>query len=517
MNKDSDITKNTLAAWKMIIPIMFAAFMFALDETIANIALPHIAGSFSVSNSESMWVLTSYLIASCLTIPMIDWLTALMGRRNMFMLCVTLFTISSFLCGISSSMTMMIIARFFQGLGGGILIPIAQSFMLESFDGEDLAKASTLFGLVCIMAPILGPVLGGWITENMSWRWIFYINIPVGIFILITTIKFFFEPTFAKKQKNVKTDIWGIIFLFMFAVAFQTMMDKGNDKDWFGSVFIIKLTIIWVIGLIGFIIAEWKCKHPLLKFDILKNWNYFIGTIAITIFNGILLGSMAMLPQFMQTMMGYDAYTSGVSMMPRGIGCLIGCIINSKIQTRVDLRIISASGILFLCLGSWMLGYINLEISAMSIALPNILYGFGMSLGLIPLVTLSCQTVRPEAMANASSLQNFIKTIGGAIGTSLVATFISRFSQVHQNMLTHTLTDTNGIFAEKMQAYISQFTLSTDISTATHMAHTLIYNQLSQQAHLWAYIDSFRIFAITGLVILLLVCLAKSNRTYKSE
>ena len=511
MSNEISTNYDTSAAWKMIIPIMFAAFMFALDETIANIALPHIAGSFSVSNSESMWVLTSYLIASCLTIPMIDWLTALMGRKNMFMSCVLLFTVSSFFCGISNSMAMMIAARFFQGLGGGILIPIAQSFMLESFKGEDLAKASTLFGLVCIMAPILGPVLGGWITENMTWRWIFYINIPVGFFILFSAAKYFFEPPYARKQKCVKTDTWGIIFLFMFAVAFQTMMDKGNDEDWFGSTFIIKLTIIWVIGLIGFIWAEIKCKHSLINFSAFKNWNYFTGTIAITIFNGILLGSMAMLPQFMQSMMGYDSFTSGVSMMPRGIGCLLGCLINSKIQTKIDLRLIAITGILCLCLGSWMLGFINLEISAMSITIPNILYGFGMALGMIPLVTLSCQTIEPAKMANASSLQNFIKTIGGAIGTSLVATFISRFSQIHQNMLTHTLTETNSIYAERIQTYTAQFIQSVDLSTAKYMANTLINQQLSQQAHLWAFIDSFRIFAVAGLVILFLVLLAKAS------
>ena len=220
---------------------------------------------------------------------------------------------------------------------------------------------------------------------------------------------------------------------------------------------------------------------------------------------------MAMLPQFMQSMMGYDSFTSGVSMMPRGIGCLFGCLINSKIQTKVDLRLIAIAGILCLCVGSWMLGFINLEISAMSITIPNILYGFGMALGMIPLVTLSCQTIEPAKMANASSLQNFIKTIGGAVGTSLVATFISRFSQIHQNMLTHTLTETNNIYAERMQTYTAQFIQSVDLSTAKHMANTLINQQLSQQAHLWAFIDSFRIFAVAGLVILFLVLFANAS------
>ena len=234
--------------WLLIIPTMLAAFMFALDETIANIALPHMAGSFSVSNQESIWVLTSYLIASCLTIPMIDWLSKTFGRKALFMGSVALFTVSSFLCGISSSIGMMVIARFLQGLGGGVLIPIAQAIMMENFKGDDLNKAGSIFGMVVIIAPILGPVLGGWITENWSWHWIYFINIPIGILIIALSIKLIEDPPYARKQDNVKTDYWGLIFLVMFAVAFEIMMDKGNDQDWFNSSFIVKLTVIWVIG-----------------------------------------------------------------------------------------------------------------------------------------------------------------------------------------------------------------------------------------------------------------------------
>ena len=421
--------------WLLIIPTMLAAFMFALDETIANIALPHMAGSFSVSNQESIWVLTSYLIASCLTIPMIDWLSKTFGRKALFMGSVALFTVSSFLCGISSSIGMMVIARFLQGLGGGVLIPIAQAIMMENFKGDDLNKAGSIFGMVVIIAPILGPVLGGWITENWSWHWIYFINIPIGILIITLSIKLIEDPPYARKQDNVKTDYWGLIFLVMFAVAFEIMMDKGNDQDWFNSSFIVKLTIIWVIGLIGFIISQIKQKDSLVKFEVLGDFNYLLGTIILTVMNAILLASMAMLPQFMQNMMGYDSFTSGLTMMPRGIGCLAGVIICGKMSSKIDPRILSFTGVLILCLGSWSLGFLNLEISPLSVVVPNILYGLGMTMGMIPVVTLSCKTLLPEQMSNASGLQNFIKTIGGAVGTSLVATFISRFSQKHQFMM----------------------------------------------------------------------------------
>lgn len=502
---------NNKQKWLMMIPTMMAAFMFAIDETIANIALPHIAGSFSISHQESIWILTSYLIASCLTIPMIDWLTKLLGRRTLFISMVLLFTISSFCCGISTSMLFMIISRFLQGLGGGVLIPIAQAIIIENFKGKDLALATTIFGMVVILAPILGPVLGGWITENYFWNWIFFINIPVCIVILLISKNFIIDPPYAQKQKNIKTDYWGIIFLVTFAVAFQTMLDKGNDLDWFGSPFIRYLTIIWIIGLIGFIVSQIYQKDSLVKFNVFKNWNFALGTLILTIMNGILLGSMAIVPQFMQTMMGYDAFTSGVSMMPRGLGCFVGCIISGKLQTIIDIRIISFVGVIILCLGSYMLGFINLEISPASIAIPNIMYGLGMALGLIPFVTLSCSTIPPEHMSNASGLQNFLKTIGAAIGTSLVATSVSRFSQIHQSMMVRNLTESNLAYVERLQFYIGQFVHNTDLSTATYMAKLLIYKQMLEQSRLLAYIHSFRLFALTGIIVLVLLLFMKDD------
>ncbi len=502
---------KTYNRWIMLLPTMLAAFMFALDETIANIALPHIAGSFSVSSQESIWVLTSYLIASCLTIPMIDWMSRLIGRKNMFILCVALFTAASFLCGISTSMAMMIVGRFLQGLGGGVLIPIAQAIVMESFEGDDLSAATTLFGMVVIIAPILGPVLGGYITENYSWHWIFFINVPIGCIIVYLSKILIVDPPYAQKQKNVKTDYIGLVSLILFAVAFEVMMDKGNDLDWFGSPFICKLTVVWVIALIVLIYSQIMQKDSLFKFDGFKDYNYTIGTICLTIMNAILLASMAILPQFMQNMMGYDSFTSGVSMMPRGAGCFIGCLAAGYLQPKVDARLLAGVGVFILCIGSWILGFINLDISTSSIMIPNILYGIGMSLGMIPIITVSCKTIAPERMSNASGVQNFIKTIGGAIGTSLVATFISRFSQTHQNMMIHSLTETNSNYIERLNAYTSQFASMTDLSSAKYMAETMIYNQLNAQSHLWAYVDSFRIFAVAGLVVLLFVLLLNPN------
>mgnify|MGYP003293977930 CR=1 FL=1 len=498
--------------WLLIIPTMFAAFMFALDQTIANIALPHMAGTFSVSFQESIWVLTSYLIASCLTIPMLDWLSKLFGRKQLFMYCVGLFTIASFCCGISTSIIMMVVSRFIQGLGGGILIPVAQAIIMESFEGKELNTAIAIFGGVVIIAPIIGPVLGGWLTENYSWNWIFFINIPVGIAVILMSVKMLEDPPYAKKQKNVHTDYIGIFFLVLFAVAFEIMMDKGNDLDWFSSPFIRKLTVIWVTSLIILIISQIKQKESLVKLNVLKDWNYLTGTTVITVLAAVMLASMAMLPQFMQNMMGYSALTSGLTMMPRGIGSLLGLTLGTRLVSIFDPRLVSCCGILILSIASWILGFINLEISQSVVVIPNLLYGFGMATAMMPIVTLSCKSLPADQMANASGLQNFIKTIGGAIGTSLVATFISRFSQIHQNMLTHNLTETNPVFITRLQSYSSVFERSVDSVTAQEMAGDLINKQLIQQAHLWAFIDSFRIYAIAGVIVLMLVLMMKNKK-----
>ena len=494
VSAEKEQNSNSYNKWLLIIPTMLAAFLFALDETIANIALPHIAGSFSVSSQESIWVLTSYLIASCLTIPLLDWLSRLLGRKNMFISMVALFTIASLLCGISTSMGMIVVGRFLQGLGGGILIPVAQAIVMEEFKGKDFGLAVTIFGSVVIIAPIIGPVIGGYITENYSWHWIFFMNVPIGAAIVAMSQTMIYDPPYARRQKNVKTDYWGLLFLFMFAVAFETMMDKGNDLDWFSSKLICRLTIIWVIGLIGFIISQVKGKETLVRFNVLKDWNLSTGTVVLTLMNAILLGSLAMVPQFMQIMMGYDSFTSGLSMMPRGVGCMVGLVISQQLDGKIDTRLIAAFGVGFLALGSWMLGDINLQISQSSI------------------MSYSCKNVPAAEMSNASGLQNFIKTIGGAVGTSLVATFISRFSQTHQNMLVDTLTETNDVFLERLSAFTANFAQYTDLSTAGNMAQTMIYNQLLQQSRLWAYIDSFRLYAIGGLLLIIIIFIMKPEK-----
>lgn len=502
--------------WLLILPVMIATFMYALDETVANVALPHIAGSYSVSNQESIWVLTSYLMASSIVIPMIDFFCKFMGRKTFFMMGVFVFTMASFLCGISNSIGMIVVARALQGFGGGCLMPMAQAVCMESFKGEDLNKAMAFFGLVVIFAPILGPVMGGWITENWSWPYIFFINIPIGFLCIALAKKYLEDPPYARKQKNVHLDKFGFLWLCVWLIPLQVVFDKGNDADWFNAPYICWLTAIAVVGCILFFISQIKGKKPFVKLDVLKNKNYFFGTTMLIMINGVMLGSLAMLPQMLQNMLGYDAFLSGLAIMPRGLGSLLSLTIFGVLGSKLKYKTYGMIGLCCLGLGGWLLSTLNLNINPMNVAIPNFVFGMGLVFSFMPITTLSCLTLRNDQMTNASGLQNLLKTIGGAIGTSLVATMISRFSQVHQNGLVKVMNDLNPAYTERLQAYAgSLLSQAGEMMYSTFMASKMLYNTLIQQATLCAYMTTFKIFALACFIIIPFMLIFKEKKVVK--
>jgi DHA2 family multidrug resistance protein len=499
--------------WFLIMPVMMATFMYALDETVANVALPHIAGSYSVSSQESIWVLTSYLMASSIVIPMIDFFCKFLGRKNFFMLGVFIFTIASFFCGISNSIGMIVIARAMQGFGGGCLIPMAQAITMETFKGEARNKAMAIFGIVVVVAPILGPVLGGWITENWSWPYIFFINVPFGFLCITLAKKFMEDPPYARKQKNIHLDKFGFLWLCVWLIPLQIVFDKGNDADWFNAPWICWLSAIALTGAVLFFYTQIKGKNPLVKLDVFKDSNYTFGTMMLILINAVLLASLAILPQMLQYMMGYDSFLSGLAIMPRGIGCLTATAIFGGLGGRISYKTYGIVGLTCLATGGWMLGLLNLQINPMNIAIPNFIFGMGLVFSFMPITTLSCITLKNDQMTNASGLQNLLKTIGGAVGTSLVATMISRFSQVHQNGLVKSMTELNPVFAERLQTYAGSFVSSAgDMATATQMAGKMLYNQLIQQSTLCAYMTTFKIFAIACACLIPFLLLLREKR-----
>ena len=497
--------KPKYGPWLGAIPTIFAAFMFVLDETVANVALPHMAGSFSISRDESMWILTFYLVASGIIIPMVDWFSKLMGRKTFFISSAILFTASSVFCGLANSFEMMIFARILQGIGGGCLLPISQAILLEGFPPHKRGMAMAVFGLVIVVAPILGPVLGGWITENWSWPWIFFINLPIGILTVYLAKIFIEDPPYARKQKNVTFDAIGFSFLAIWIVTMQIVLDKGNNNDWFGCDWILALTIISALSAAAFFISQKIIKKPLVDLSIFADKNYAVCTLVRVVIQGILLASLAILPQFLQSLMGYDAFTSGLTLMPRGMGGIATMLILSQLTTRMDNRIIVIMGLIIIGGASLMLGNLNMNISSMDIVLPNLIFGFGMGFAMVPLIALSVVTLRNDQMTNASGVQSMLTNIGGAIGTSICATMISRFSQVHQNMMVEHLNPLNPVYQAKLGAMQATFSQLTSSGLANYMGKYSLYGELIQQATLWGFIETFRYVGLASLVLIPLI------------
>lgn len=504
--------KPSKSPWLIAIPTIFAAFMFVLDETIANVALPHMAGTFSVSRQESMWILTSYIVASGIMITAVDWFCKKLGRKNFFIGSICLFTISSFVCGISNSIEMILIARILQGLGGGGLLPVSQAVLLEGFDPEERGKAMASFGLVVVVAPIIGPVLGGWITDNWNWPWIFFINVPIGIFTIWLSKMLLEDPPYAQKQNNVKLDKIGFLFLVLWLVSMQVIFDKGNDADWFNAAWICKLTAFCVFCFVVFIVSQLKGKEPLIDLSVFKDKNYAIGTWVQVAIMAVMLASVALLPQFLQSLLGYSAFTSGMAIMPRGCGALIGIAIFGSLSKFIDNRLFAFVGLIFVSIAGLKFGFLNLDISTMSIAIPNFMFGIGMGFCMMPLVAYSVITLDNSQMTNASGLQNMLKNVGGAVGTSVVTTLISRYSQIHQANMVGNLTSLNQVFADRVAAMTAAFSQLTSIDVANYMAQYSLYGSMIKQATLWGFMEAFRWCGIVAFLVAPLVFLLKNPK-----
>lgn len=507
--------KPSISPWLLIVPTIFAAFMFVLDETIANVALSHMAGTFSVSKEESTWILTSYLVASGIMIPAVNWFCRVMGRKNFFILCVSVFTISSFVCGFANSMGMMLFARILQGLGGGGILPIAQAISLESFPPEKRGQSMAIFGFVVVIAPVIGPVMGGWITDNWNWPWIFFINVPLGFLTVFLAQKLLEDPPYARKQKNIKIDGLGFFLLTLWIVTLQIVLDKGNNADWFNSPFILRLSLISVLAALLFVGSQIHRNDTLVDLSVFKDKNFLIGTFVQVIQQGVMLASTAILPMFLQGMLGYDSFLSGLTLVPRGCGALLGLVFAGILSTKVDNRLLTGVGLVFMGIAGLMLGTLNMQIAYQNIALPNFMFGFGMSLAMIPIISLSVITLKNEQMTNASGLQNLVKVIGGAIGTSAVATLISRYSQIHQGYMVDFLNPLNPVYVEKLSAIKGMLMQYTSSNVAEHMAQYSMYGDLLKQSTLWAFMEAFRVFGIACLIIIPLLLLVNNPKTLK--
>ncbi len=485
----------TVSPWLIAAAVMLPTFMEVLDTSIASVALPHIAGSLSATTDEATWVLTSYLVANAVILPASGWFSMRFGRRNFLLFCIVLFTISSFACGAATSLGFILIARAIQGAGGGALQPLSQAILLESFPPAKRGAAMAIFALGVVVAPVLGPTLGGWLTDQYSWRWAFYINIPIGVAAVVMISRFIVDPPYIKNAKPTKFDGIGLGLLAVWLGALQIILDKGQEDDWFGATWVRWASAILVAGFIAFLIREFTAKQPIVKLSAFKNRNFAVGSLLIGLFGAVIYGIITILPLFYQTLLGYSAMSAGFAVSPRGVGAILVMPVIGVLTSRLDNRWLIAFGFgLYACCALWM-ATLTLQISQWSLTWPVILSGVASGLVFVPLSTTAMGTLSNKEIGNASGLYNLLRNVGGSIGISLVNTIIARHTQTHRTELAHNISH-GPAFQHTLNVYKGLMTAHVASNTATHRAYAMIQNSLDQQATVYAYVDDLRYMAL---------------------
>jgi DHA2 family multidrug resistance protein len=478
--------------WLVAVSVMIATFMEVLDTSIASVALPYIAGSVSATNDEATWVLTSYLVANAIILPTSTWFAQRFGRKRFLLTCIVIFTVSSFACGAADSLAIILIARAVQGAGGGALQPLSQAILLESFPPHKRGQAMAMFSLGVVVAPVLGPTVGGWLTETYSWRWAFYINIPIGILAIFMIMRHVHDPIYIRDAKPGRFDGIGFGLLAIWLGALQIVLDKGQEDDWFGATWIRWTVTILVVFFIAFLSWELRQREPLVKLRIFLNRNFALGCALIGILGGVLYGLITLLPLFYQELLGYNALTAGLAVSPRGFGSLAVIPLIGILSSRVDNRYLLAIGFAILgACGLWF-AQVNLAIGQWSMLWPVIISGFGISMIFVPLATTSMAGLRNEEIGNATGLFNLMRNIGGSIGISIVNTVVMRHEQIHRVELSGHINASSSTFQQMLSGATS---LTARTGGSPMQAYGLINGMLSQQARLLAYVDDFQYLA----------------------
>ncbi len=478
--------------WLIAVSVMLATFMEVLDTSVAAVALPYMAGSLSSSNDESTWVLTSYLVSNAIMLPATGWLATRFGRKRLLITCIGIFTLSSFACGAAATLQMLIISRILQGAGGGALQPLAQAILMESFPPARRGVAMAVYGLGVVVAPIIGPTLGGWITDNYSWRWIFYINIPVGALATFMILTFVEDPPYIRQARPGRLDGIGLGLLAIWVGTLQIILDKGQQDDWFSALWIRWFALACVLGFIGFVIRELRTEAPLVNLRIFANRNFAVGTALIGVVGVTLYGIVTLQPQFLQTLMGYNALQAGLAVSARGVGAVAAMAVVGRLTQIVDNRTLSGAGFLVFAISAFMLGNLNLSIARSTLLWPNILSGLAIGFLFVPVSTLAMGTLRNEQMGNASGIFNLSRNLGGSIGIAAATTMVTRGAQVHQALMVGNLAPDQPAYRKLLAAQQALLSPGLGSVTAARQAVARAYDILIQQATLFAYVDTFR-------------------------
>lgn len=502
--------------WLIAVVVAMAAFMEVLDTSIANVALPYMAGSLGASNDQSTWVLTSYLVSNAIVLPISGWFASVLGRKRFFMTCLVIFTLSSLLCGIAPSLGAIILFRILQGAGGGGLQPMAQAILADTFPPEKRGLAFALYGVTAIIAPTIGPTLGGWITDNYSWRWIFFINLPVGILALVLIFQLVEDPPWVKRVSGagVRFDYIGIALLTLGVGALQVMLDKGQEDDWFGSHFILTLAILAAAGLVSFALWEWFYKSPIVEVRLFKNLN-FLGANGMMFVLGILLfSSLVMMPLFLQSLAGYTAESAGLVLSGGGLLLLFLMPVTGVLSSKVQARYLVGFGWLALSLGMYISSrQLDLQISFRSASLLRLIQVFGLGFLFVPINLVSYVGMPAEKSNSVAGLINFMRNIGSSVGTSMVTTLIARRSQVHQVYLVANVTPGRPAVTGAV-ADLSARLLASGVQAELGLkkAYALLYRSVIAQAATLAYIDTYLVLASAAAIMFVLSFALKKNQ-----
>ncbi len=496
--------------WPAAIAVMSSAAMVVLDTTVVNVSLPHIAGSLSATVEEATWVLTSYLAANAIILPIAGWLADYFGRKRLLMTVVSGFTLSSAFCGMAPNLPFLIVFRVLQGITGGGLQPLSQAVMLEEFPVEERGKAMASWSIGIIAAPILGPTLGGWITDSYSWRWVFYINLPVGMISLLMIFLFVSDPDYMGLPSS-RVDLCGLAVLAIGLGSLQIMLDKGQEEDWFESRFILVLAVMAFVMLVCFIVWECHVPAPIVHFRLLRYREFATGLVLVTVMGFVLYGSLVLLPLFLQTLLGWPSVLAGMWTSPRGIGTAL-CLplVGYLLGKRWDGRWLLGSGFLVTSIALFGYAHMNLLSGTWDILGYQVNQGAGMAFMFVPLTTLTMAPIPKIETGYATSLYSVVRNIGCSMGVSFVTTWVARRAQFHQSMLVeHVTSDTPAVRHYVQQARQAFQAAGSDWTTATARAHAKLYSEVQRQASLLSFLEAFRIMGALFLAAAPLVFLMR--------
>jgi DHA2 family multidrug resistance protein len=487
--------------WAIALTVTLATFMEVLDTSIANVALPHIAGSLGASQDEATWVLTSYLVSSAVVLPISGWLSNRFGRKRFYLTCVAIFTVCSLLCGIAPSLPILIIARILQGAGGGGLAPSEQAILADTFPIEKRGQAFAVYGMAVVVAPAIGPTLGGWITDNFNWHWIFFINLPIGLLSLWLSNRMVEDPPYLKQRvveaSRAKVDFAGLALVASGVGLLEFFLDKGQEKDWFGSVMITSAAIAAAVLLIVFVFWEWQHEDPIVDLKLLKNRNFGTAVFLQLILGMVLFGSTVLIPQYLQTLLGYTAERAGMVLSPGGFVLMAMMVVAGRAVSKFDPRMLVCIGYALTAAGLYNLTRLSLDSSFGTITFWRALQVVGLPLVFIPISTLNYVGVPPSKSNQISSLSNFARNLGGSAGTALLTTFLARTAQIHQNQLAAHSGSANFGYT----SYIAAFTragIANGLSAtqASGAAVASVYQQMIRQATMLSYKGAFTVLSI---------------------